>query len=200
MKGTSFHRQESISAVREFEQTFLEEHLAHSTALQAVRAEKGSSYLVGPLARVNLNYNQLSAAARQAADDSGITWPCFNPYAGIVARAIELVHACEESLQHIDSYTEPDPPRLEYTIRAAEGCAATEAPGDCSIIVTASTIKGLYKALASFRRLAKTIDGLRTICACWFQECSSAPMRRLWMHAKGWCAITIPAFRARRMQ
>jgi coenzyme F420-reducing hydrogenase alpha subunit len=115
-------------AVREFEQTFLEEHLAHSTALQAVRAEKGSSYLVGPLARVNLNYNQLSPAARQAADDSGITWPCFNPYAGIVARAIEVVHACEESLQHIDSYAEPDPPRLEYTIRAAEGCAATEAP------------------------------------------------------------------------
>ncbi len=115
-------------AVREFEQTFLEEHLAHSTALQAVRAEKGSSYLVGPLARVNLNYNQLSPAARQAADDSGITWPCFNPYAGIVARAIELIHACEEGLQHIDSYAEPDPPRLEYTIRAAEGCAATEAP------------------------------------------------------------------------
>lgn len=115
-------------AVREFEQTFLEEHLAHSTALQAVRAEKGSSYLVGPLARVNLNYNQLSPAARQAADDSGITWPCFNPYAGIVARAIELIHACEESLQHIDSYAEPNPPRLEYAIRAAEGCAATEAP------------------------------------------------------------------------
>lgn len=115
-------------AVREFEQTFLEEHLAHSTALQAVRAEKGSSYLVGPLARVNLNYNQLSPAARQAADDSGIAWPCFNPYAGIVARAIELVHACEESLQHMDSYAEPNPPRLEYSIRAAEGCAATEAP------------------------------------------------------------------------
>ena len=88
---------------------------------KSVRAEKGSSYLVGPLARVNLNYNQLSPAARQAADDSGITWPCFNPYAGIVARAIELVHACEESLQHIDSYAEPEPPRLEYTIRAGGG-------------------------------------------------------------------------------
>jgi coenzyme F420-reducing hydrogenase alpha subunit len=115
-------------AVRDFEQTFLEEHVAHSTALQAVRAERGSSYFVGPLARLNLNYNQLSPAARKAADECGIVWPCFNPNAGIVARAIELVHACEEGLQHIDAYTEPPSPKIEYTIRAAEGCSATEAP------------------------------------------------------------------------
>jgi coenzyme F420-reducing hydrogenase alpha subunit len=115
-------------AVREFEQAFLEEHVAHSTALHSVRAERGSSYLVGPLSRVNLNYNHLSPAARQAADESGVTWQCFNPYAGIVARAVELVDACEESLQRIDSYREPEPPSLEYTIRAGEGCAATEAP------------------------------------------------------------------------
>jgi len=52
--------------IKDFEQTFLEEHVAHSTALQAVRAERGSSYLVGPLARVNLNRDRLSAAAQQA--------------------------------------------------------------------------------------------------------------------------------------
>lgn len=114
--------------VREFEQAFLEEHVAHSTALHSVRAQHGSSYLVGPLARVNLNYNHLSAAARQSADESSVTWPCFNPYAGIVARAVELVQVCEESLRLIDTYSEPEPPSLPYTVRAAEGCAATEAP------------------------------------------------------------------------
>ena len=72
--------------------------------------------------------NHLSPSARQAADESGVTWPCFNPYAGIVARAVELVMACEESLRLIDTYREPDPPSLPYTVRAAEGCAATEAP------------------------------------------------------------------------
>lgn len=114
--------------VREFEQVFLEMHVAHSTALHSVRAEHGSSYLVGPLARINLNYNHLSPVARQAADESGVTWPCSNPYAGIVARAVELVMACEESLRLIDVYKEPEPPSLPYTVRAAEGCAATEAP------------------------------------------------------------------------
>ncbi|MGZ4814293.1 MAG: Ni/Fe hydrogenase subunit alpha [Terriglobales bacterium] len=115
-------------SVKEFEQTFLEEHVAHSTALHSVRAERGTSYLVGPLSRVNLNYNYLSPLARVAMNECGIKWPCFNPYAGIMARAIELVHACEESLQIMDSYKEPVPPSIEYTVRAAEGCAATEAP------------------------------------------------------------------------
>jgi sulfhydrogenase subunit alpha len=114
--------------VKDFEQVFLEEHVAHSTALHSVRADRGSSYLVGPLARMNLNYTHLPAIARKAADECGTVWPCFNPYAGIIARAIELVMACEESLQLIDSYREPEPPRVEYALRAGEGYAATEAP------------------------------------------------------------------------
>jgi coenzyme F420-reducing hydrogenase alpha subunit len=36
--------------------------------------------------------------------------------------------ACEESLRIIENYTEPEPARLEYALRAGEGCAATEAP------------------------------------------------------------------------
>lgn len=58
--------------VRDFDQVFLEEHVAHSTALHTVRAEHGSSYLVGPLARMNLNRSQLPPAARQAANECGI--------------------------------------------------------------------------------------------------------------------------------
>jgi len=114
--------------VRDFEHVFLEEHVAHSTALHSVRADRGTSYLVGPLARMNLNYSQLPPGARNAAKECGIAWPCFNPYAGIVARAVELLMACEESLRIIESYTEPEPARLEYALRAGEGCAATEAP------------------------------------------------------------------------
>ncbi len=115
-------------AVDGFEQAFLEEHVAHSTALHSVRAERGSSYLVGPLSRMNLSQNCLSPTARQVVNESGIQWPCFNPYAGLVARAVELVQACEQSLQIIDSYIEPEPPHVEYTIRPGEGCSATEAP------------------------------------------------------------------------
>ncbi len=115
-------------AVDNYEQTFAEQHVPHSTALHSVRVDRGTSYLVGPLARVNLNFKQLTPLARDAAENSGIAWPSFNPYAGIVARAIELVHACEESLQIINSYQQQAKCDLNFAIRAGEGCAATEAP------------------------------------------------------------------------
>ncbi len=115
-------------SVKEYEQMFLEEHVPHSTALHSVRSEKGTSYLVGPLARLNLNRAHLSPLAQQAAADCGISWPSSNPYVGIIARAIELVHVCEEALQIIDNYTQPEPPYIEFKPQAGEGCAATEAP------------------------------------------------------------------------
>jgi coenzyme F420-reducing hydrogenase alpha subunit len=112
----------------EFERVFLEEHVAHSTALHSVRADRGSSYLVGPLARVNLNFPKLLPAAQTAARAGGIGWPCRNPFMGIVARAVELVHAYEEALTIVGAYQEPGASRLEVKVRAGEGCAATEAP------------------------------------------------------------------------
>jgi coenzyme F420-reducing hydrogenase alpha subunit len=114
--------------VAEFEKVFVEEHVAHSTALHSHNVRSGSSYFVGPLARVNLNFNKLSPLARQAARDSSIAWPCRNPYAGIVARAVEMVHAFEEALGILDRYAEPPRSRVEIEVRAGEGCAATEAP------------------------------------------------------------------------
>jgi coenzyme F420-reducing hydrogenase alpha subunit len=117
----------SIQAT-EYETHFEERHIGHSTALHSVRLPECSSYFVGPLARINLNLQQLSPSARQLADDVGIRWPCFNPYQSIVARAIETVHAYEEALQIIDSYRPCTPARASYQPRAGEGMAATEAP------------------------------------------------------------------------
>jgi coenzyme F420-reducing hydrogenase alpha subunit len=112
----------------DFERVYLEEHVAHSTALHSARADNGSSYFVGPLARMNLNMDKLMPQALAAARACGVSWPCRNPYMGIAARAVELIHACEEALAIIETYHEPAASRVEFKIRAGEGCAATEAP------------------------------------------------------------------------
>jgi coenzyme F420-reducing hydrogenase alpha subunit len=112
----------------DFEHVFLEEHVERSTALHSVRADNGSSYLVGPLARINLNIDKLMPQALAAAGACGVSWPCCNPYMGIVARAVELIHACEEALAIIEAYREPAASRVEFKVHAGEGCAATEAP------------------------------------------------------------------------
>jgi sulfhydrogenase subunit alpha len=112
----------------EFDQAFEERHVPHSTALHCVRKPTGKPYLVGPLARVNLNLDQLLPTARRLADEVGIAWPCANPFKSIVARGLEVVHAYEEALSILRDYRPAKPPRVAYEYRAGEGAAATEAP------------------------------------------------------------------------
>lgn len=111
-----------------FEQIWLEEHVVHSTALHSVRAENGASYLVGPLARLSLNYNRLLPRARRVAEETRSAWQNLNPHAGIVARAIEIVECCERCLRLIDEYRPPEPAYVEFDTHGGEGCATTEAP------------------------------------------------------------------------
>jgi sulfhydrogenase subunit alpha len=111
----------------EFEKTFLEEHVSHSTALHSIRVDTRSSYFVGPLARVNLNSDLLMPPAREAAKRTGM-FPSRNPFTGIVARAVELIHACDEAAAIISAYQEPATSRVAFEPRPGEGCAATEAP------------------------------------------------------------------------
>ncbi|SHK32823.1 Ni/Fe hydrogenase subunit alpha [Rhodothermus profundi] len=104
-----------------------EEHVPHSNALHARIRERGA-YLVGPLARFNLNFDQLAPAAREAAREVGFLPECRNPFQSIIARALEMLHACDEALRLIKVYEPPSTPSLEVAPRAATGHGCTEAP------------------------------------------------------------------------
>lgn len=115
-------------AVMDYESEFEEEHVAHSTALHSVLKSSRKCYHVGPLARINLNFNRLSPLARQVAAEIGFTVPCNNPFRSIIARCLEVIHAYDEALQIIRNYQPYSPARHPMTFCDAEGCAATEAP------------------------------------------------------------------------
>ncbi len=112
----------------DFEHEFSERQVPHSTALQAVRTSTNTPYLLGPLARVNLNLERLSPTARRVADELGVAWPCHNIFQSIIARGLELIHAFEEALQIIKAYRPEGQSRVGYEHRAGTGYAATEAP------------------------------------------------------------------------
>ena len=111
----------------EYEDHFVEMHVKHSNALHSVVRGRGS-YLVGPLARFNLNFEKLPEVARDAAFRAGLHPPVKNVFRSIVVRGIELVFACEEALRVIDAYEPPSAPRLEVPNRTGVGQAITEAP------------------------------------------------------------------------
>ncbi len=114
-------------AVAEFNDYFLEEHVARSNALHS-RIKGRGAYHVGPLARYSLNFEKLRPLARSAALEAGLGPVCMNPFESIVVRAVEVVHACEEALAIIDAYVRPDEPYGEITPHASEGHGASEAP------------------------------------------------------------------------
>ena len=111
----------------EYEDHFLELHVKHSNALHSVVRGRGS-YLVGPLARFNLNFDKLPETVQRVAIDVGLRPPVKNIFRSIVVRAVELVFACAEALRAIREYEPPASPRVEVHNRIGVGQAITEAP------------------------------------------------------------------------
>ena len=115
--------------VEEYEQHFEERHMPQSTALHSVMLPAGTSYLVGPLSRINLCFDQLAPTAKRAAEKCGIAWPSRNNFQSIAARAVEMIGAYEEAAAIVKSYnTEPAQSRVPFDPKPGVGCHATEAP------------------------------------------------------------------------
>jgi coenzyme F420-reducing hydrogenase alpha subunit len=116
-------------SMEEYERHFEERHMPQSTALHSVMLPEAKSYLVGPLARINLCFDKLAPVARKAAEACGIAWPSHNNFQSIVARAVELIHAYQEAIDIVTNYnTEPAESRVQFTPKPGVGCHATEAP------------------------------------------------------------------------
>jgi sulfhydrogenase subunit alpha len=112
---------------QEFESNYLEKHVRHSNALHS-RNAGGQTYLVGPLARLNLNFEQLVATAKKAATDIGLKLPLRNPYKSLLARAIETVEVFDRAIRLIAEYKPEGPSAVPLTLKSGRGAAASEAP------------------------------------------------------------------------
>ena len=114
-------------AISEYENNFAEEHVWYSNALHSVMKGRGA-YHVGPLARLNLNFDRLTPMAQEAATAVGLKLPLINPFKSIVARSVETVFACEEALRIIQEYEMPEKACVDVHPRAGVGFGCTEAP------------------------------------------------------------------------
>ncbi len=111
----------------EFGDVFAEHQVPYSNALHATVKGRGP-YLLGPLARVNLNFEELGPAVTEVARETHVAWPSSNPSVSIVARALEIFYGVEEAIRIIDTYEPPVAPAASWTPRAGVGRAVTEAP------------------------------------------------------------------------
>jgi sulfhydrogenase subunit alpha len=112
--------------VGDYPDRFRESHEAHSTALYAHL--DGEPYLVGPLARLNLNRDRLSPPARAALAATGLEWPSRNMFHSVIARAVEIHEAMLEAIRLLEDYRPEEPAFVAVQPRAGTGSGATEAP------------------------------------------------------------------------
>lgn len=115
-------------SVHEFEGVVNEYVTPQSTAKWA-RWHR-ASYMVGALARFNLNGAYLLPIATATAKALGLERGCCNPYLNTLAQVVESVHIVERSLEIIDELLtagiQAEAPRVEP--RAGIGVGAIEAP------------------------------------------------------------------------
>ncbi len=111
---------------RLIEQVVEEIHVPHSTAFHA-RIE-GQPYLVGPLARLNLNHHLLPPPVRELLCELPMRFPSRNMFHSIVARAVEVYFAVWEAHRLLREYQAPQQTWVACQPRDGVGCGCTEAP------------------------------------------------------------------------
>ena len=108
-----------------------ERQVKYSTALFSAIKKRGA-YLVGPLARLNLNHEKLHPTAAdlltKVCAALGRDLPWDNSFLSLPARAVETVHALALASDILQSYEEPSRCRIPVTPRSGYGGHGTEAP------------------------------------------------------------------------
>jgi len=106
----------------------------HSTAKFTKHVR--DSYMVGALARFNLNHEKLLPKAKAVADMLGLEPVCTNPFMNNVAQLVECVHSAENSIKLVDEILDAglkedevvDEESSSIKIRPGRGIGAVEAP------------------------------------------------------------------------
>lgn len=100
----------------------------HSTAKYTKYTR--DAYMVGALARFNLNHNQLLPRAQRAAKELGLSAPCHRPFMITVAQLVECIHTVDETIRLIDELLSRGlkEESTEVTVCAGRGIGAVEAP------------------------------------------------------------------------
>ena len=117
---------------------FINEYVVeHSTAKHTKMSR--SSYMVGALARLNLNYEKLHPKAKEAAQMLGFKVPEHNSFLITTAQLIECVHCLEESITILEELKKRGVNQKEAVtvglnennvipVKAGEGVGAVEVP------------------------------------------------------------------------
>lgn len=92
---------------------------------------KGESYMVGAIARINLQRERLRTEAYDFLKSLGWNFPDYNPFHNVMAQMVELIHMICESEKLLKEVVNLDLGEIitkNYEVKEGSGAAAVEAP------------------------------------------------------------------------
>jgi coenzyme F420-reducing hydrogenase alpha subunit len=105
------------------------EHIVPHSSAKHTRNQR-NSYMVGALARFNVNYDLLHPKAKEAAEHIGIQPKCTNPYMNTVAQVVEIVHCVEDAITLTETLLERG---VEWEEPVAPQRLSGEGSGSCDV-------------------------------------------------------------------
>lgn len=123
----------------------------------------GESYMIGAIARLNINRDKLSPKAHQYLESLNLTFPNHNPFHNIFAQMVEVIHCIEESKKMISELLQADLNEVvtkEYEIKEGVGVAAVEAPRGTLYYHVDVDAKGYVKNLNIMTPTAQVLANL----------------------------------------
>jgi len=105
-----------------------EESLPYQAVKRAYHIDQ--PMMLGALARINCNYDQLNKVAKKNWKELKIKMPDYNPFHNILAQAVEVIHCYEECDKLIKQYLKIKNKKLkvDFKVKAGEGRGVIEAP------------------------------------------------------------------------
>lgn len=89
---------------------------------------KGSSFMVGALARLNLAKETLHKKTKESAKEALALFPSTNIYHNNLAQAIEILHALDQSVEYLSTYKLKKEPLVPPAQKEGVGIGVIEAP------------------------------------------------------------------------
>ncbi len=110
----------------DYEEYFEEEEVFYSMAKRAKVKDRGS-LMVGALARLHINFDQLSPSVKKLAQEVGLRIPDYNPFHNNLAQSLEILYGIQECRRILENL-KLSPEDNSYRVRVGEGAAFSEAP------------------------------------------------------------------------
>lgn len=147
--------------VEKFEANFQELQKQKEVIKKVVH--NGQSYMVGAIARINVNREKLSPKAQEYLESLHWKFPNYNSFNNILAQMVEVIHCIEKSQDLIKELLDSDLREVitkEYQIKEGTGVAAVEAPRGTLYYYVEVDVKGYIKNVNIITPTAQFLSNL----------------------------------------